>query len=84
MPLDWDRMDLGEQAEEIINMIPGLTDLDIENTYNEWSSLRYEKGYNGRSEALADFQQIATKHLLKRLGKWDKYVQNVTSRKDNK
>lgn len=84
MPLDWDRMDLGDQAEAIIDMIPGLTDQDIENTYNEWSSLRYEKNYNGRTEALADFQQIATKHLLKRLGKWDSYVQRVTSRKGNK
>ena len=82
MPLDWYRMDIGEQAEEIINMIPGLTDQDIQNTYNEWSSLRYEKGLGGQTTALADLQQIATKHLLKRLGKWDSYVQRVTSRKD--
>ena len=84
MPLDWYRMDLGEQAEEIINMIPGLTDQDIQNTYDEWSSLRYEKSLDGRTTALADIQQIATKHLLKRLGKWDDYIQRVTSRKDKK
>ena len=77
-------MDLGEQAEEIIDMIPGLTDQDIENTYNEWSSLRYAKGLHGQTEALADFQQIATKHLLQRLGKWDSYVARATSRKDEK
>jgi len=84
MPLEWYRMDLGEQAEAIIDMIPGLTDQDIEKTYNEWSSLRYEKSLDGRTEALADFQQIATKHLLKRLGKWDSYVQRVTSRREGK
>jgi len=77
-------MDLGEQAEQIIDSISGLTDQDIKNTYNEWSSLRYEKSLNGRTEALADLQQIATRHLLKRIGKWDSYVQRVTSRKDKK
>ena len=82
MPLDWYRMDLGEQAEEIIDMIPGLTDQDIQNTYNEWSCLRYEKSLDGQTEALADLQRIATRHLLKRLGKWDDYIQRVTSRKD--
>ena len=80
MPLEWDRMDLGEQAEAIIDMIPGLTDQDIQNTYNEWSSLRYAKGTHGQTEALADFQQIATKHLLQRLGRWDSYVERMTSR----
>ena len=75
-------MDLGDQAEAIVDMMPGLTDLDIQNTYNEWSSLRYEKGLSGQTEALADFQQIATRHLLQRLGKWDSYVERVTSRKD--
>ena len=84
MPLEWHRMGLTEQAEAIIDMIPGLTDQDIQNTYNEWSSLRYEKGLSGQTEALADFQQIATKHLLQRLGKWDSYIGRVTSRKDNK
>jgi len=77
-------MDLGEQTEAIIDMIPGLTDQDIQNTYDEWSCLRYEKSLSGRTEALVDFQQIATKTLMKRLGKWDSYVQRVTSRKDNK
>ena len=73
-------MDLGEKAEAIIDMIPGLTDQDIQNTYDEWSSLRYEKSLNGQTEALADFQSIATKHLMQRLGKWDSYVDRVTSR----
>ena len=82
MPLDWYRMDLEGQAKAILDMIPGLTDQDIQNTYNEWSKLRYAKGLHGQTEALADFQQIATKHLLKRLGKWDSYVQRVISRKD--
>jgi len=82
VPLDWHRMDLGEQAEVVIDMIPGLTDQDIQNTYDEWSCLRYEKSLNGRTKALADLQQIATRHLLKRLGKWDDYIQRVTSRKD--
>ena len=82
MPLDWYTMGLEGQAEAILDMIPGLTEQDIENTYNEWSKLRYAKGLYGQTEALADFQQIATKHLLKRLGKWDSYVQRVTSRKD--
>ena len=80
MPLDWYRMDFGEQAEAIIDMIDGLTDQDIENTYNEWSKLRYEKSLNGQTKALSDLQQIATRHLLKRLGMWDSYVQRVTSR----
>ena len=84
MPLEWYRMDLGERAEAIIDMIPGLTDQDIQNTYDEWSSLRYEKSLDGQTEALADFQQIATRHLLQRLGKWDSYVARVTSRKDKK
>ena len=82
MPLEWYRMDLEEQAEEIIDMIPGLSDQDIQNTYNEWSKLRYAKGLRGQTEALADLQQIATRYLLQRLGKWDDYVQRVTSRKD--
>ena len=82
MPLDWYRMDLAEQAEAIIDMIDGLTDQDIENTYNEWSKLRYEKSLNGQTKALSDLQQIATRYLLKRLGMWDSYVQRVTSRKD--
>ena len=84
MPLEWHRMDLAERTEAIIDMIPGLTDQDIQNTYDEWSCLRYEKSLSGRTEALVDFQQIATKTLMKRLGKWDSYVQRVTSRKDNK
>jgi len=75
-------MDLAEQAEAIIDMIDGLTDQDIENTYNEWSKLRYEKSLNGQTKALSDLQQIATRYLLKRLGMWDSYVQRVTSRKD--
>jgi len=82
VPLDWYRMDLAEQAESIIDMIDGLTDQDIENTYNEWSKLRYEKSLNGQTKALSDLQQIATRYLLKRLGMWDSYVQRVTSRKD--
>ena len=73
-------MDLAEQAEAIIEMIPGLTDQEIQNTYNEWSQLRYERSLNGCTEALADLQQIATRTLLQRLGKWDSYVQRVTSR----
>lgn len=80
MPLEWQRMGLAEQAEAIIDMIPGLTDQDIETTYNEWSQLRYEKSLNGCTEALADLQQIATKTLLQRLGRWDKYVERATSR----
>jgi len=77
-------MDLAERAEAIIDMIPGMTDQDIQNTYDEWSCLRYEKSLNGQTEALADFQQIATKTLMKRLGKWDSYIRRVISRKDNK
>ena len=77
-------MDLAEQAEALIGMSDGLTDQDIQNTYNEWSCLRYEKSLNGRTEALADLQQIATRILLKRLGKWDSYFQRVTSRRGNK
>ncbi len=84
MPLEWDRMDLAEQAEEIIDMIPGLTDQDIQNTYDEWSCLRYERGSHGQTEALADFQQIATKNLLQRLGRWDSYVERMTSRNRGK
>jgi len=80
MPLAWHRMDLDDKAEAIIDMIPGLTDQDIQNTYDEWSRLRYEKGSRGRTEALADFQSIATKHLLKRQDKWDGYMARV---KDN-
>jgi len=73
-------MGLAEQAEAIIDMIPGMTDQDIENTYNEWSRLRYESSLNGCTEALADLQMIATKTLLQRLGRWDKYVERATSR----
>jgi hypothetical protein len=77
-------MDVAEQAEAVVDMIPGLTDQDIENTYNEWSKLRYAKGLYGQTEALADFQQIAVKHMLKRLGKWDSFVERVTSRNRGK
>ena len=84
MPLDWYRMGLAEQAEAIIDMVGGLTDQDIQNTYDEWSCLRYEKSLDGRTEALADLQQIATRILLTRLGKWDSYFQRVTSRRGNK
>ena len=75
-------MDLRGQADAIIGMVEGLTDQDIQSIYDEWSSRSYEKGITGETEALADLQQIATEHLLKRLGKWDGYVQRVTSRKD--
>jgi len=77
-------MDLAEQVDAIIGMVDGLTDQDIQNTYDEWSKLRYEKSLSGQTEALADLQQIATRILLKRLGKWDSYVQRVTSRRGNK
>jgi len=73
-------MDLAEQAEAIIDMIPGLTDQDVQKTYNEWSQLRYERNLNGCTEALADLQMIATKTLLQRLGRWDSYVERATSR----
>ena len=79
MPVNFNRMGLGEQAEEIINMIPGLTDQDIQKTYDEWSCLRYGKGLSGQTEALADLQMIATKNLLQRLGRWDSYVKRATS-----
>ena len=71
---------MAEQAEAIVDMIPGLTDQDIQNTYDEWSKLRYAKGLYGQTEALADFQQIAVKTMLKRLGRWDSYVERMTSR----
>jgi len=84
MPSKWYEMDLSEQAEEIIGMVEGLTDQDIQSTYDEWSGLRYERGLKGEHAALADLQRIATRHLLQRIGKWDSYVQRVISRKDNK
>ena len=80
MPLEWQRMDLAEQAEAIIDMIPGMTDQDIQNTYDEWSQLRYERNLSGSTEALADLQMIATKNLLQRLGRWYSYVERATSR----
>ena len=80
MPLDWFRMDTAEQAEAVIDLIPGLTDQDIQNTYNEWSELRYAKGAHGQTQALADFQAIAVKYMLQRTGKWNSYVDRVTSR----
>lgn len=75
-------MGLGEQAGEIINLIDGLTFEDIQNIYDEWSKLRYEKSLDGQTEALADLQGIATKTLLARLGRWDSYVERATSRGD--
>jgi len=84
MPLDWYGMDTAEQAEAIIDLIPGLTDQDIQNTYDEWSKLRYAKGTIGQTQALADFQQIAVKHMLQRTGKWDSYVERMNSRHEEK
>ena len=84
MPLEWHRMDLTEQAEAVINMIPGLTDQDIQTTYDEWSKLRYAKGQRGQTQALADFQQIAVKTMLQRTGKWDSYVERMMSRHKEK
>ena len=80
MPLEWFRMDLAEQAEAIIDLIPGMTDQDIQTTYDEWSKLRYTKGKYGQTQALADFQAIAVKTMLQRTGKWDSYVDRVASR----
>ena len=84
MPLEWYRMDLAEQAEAIIDLIPGMTDKDIQTTYDEWSKLRYTKGKYGQTQALADFQQIAVKTMLQRTGKWDSYVDRVASRNKEK
>ena len=84
MPLDWYRMDLAEQAEAIIEMIPGMTDQDIQTTYDEWSKLRYTKGKYGQTQALADFQAIAVKTMLKRTGKWDSFVERRASRNKEK
>jgi hypothetical protein len=73
-------MDLAEQAEAIIDLVGGLTDQDIQTTYDEWSKLRYTKGKYGQTQALADLQQIAVKTMLQRTGKWDSYVERVASR----
>ena len=82
MPLEWYRMGLEEKSEAIIDLIPGLTEQDIQKTYDEWSKLRYAKGLHGQTQALADFQAIAVKTMLKRTGKWDSYVARVTSHGD--
>ena len=71
---------MAEQTEAIIDLIPGMTDQDIQTTYDEWSKLRYTKGIYGQTQALADFQQIAVKTMLQRTGKWDSYVERVASR----
>jgi len=80
VPLEWFRMDLAEQAEAIIDLIPGMTDQDIQTTYDEWSKFRYTKGKYGQTQALADFQQIAVKTMLQRTGKWDSFVERKASR----
>ena len=75
---------MAEQAEAIIEMIPGMTDQDIQTTYDEWSKLRYTKGKYGQTQALADFQQIAVKTMLQRTGKWGAFVDRVESRNKEK
>jgi hypothetical protein len=82
MPLEWYKLNLEEQAEEIVDMIDGLTDEDIAAGYDEWATRRYERSILGETEALSDFQQILTKNLLKRLGRWESYVDTVTTRKE--
>lgn len=83
MPLRWYDMLLEEQADAILEMVEGLTEEEKSSVLDEWAEGTYDKTLQGEYSALADLQRLATKCLLQRLGKWDSYIQRVTSRKDN-
>jgi broad specificity phosphatase PhoE len=73
----WKDMTFRQQAERAIGNVDGLTEEQIADVYAEWEGMTFPDVAEGRTESLMALQDIAMKHLLKGMGKWEKFQERV-------
>ena len=64
-------MSLRKKAEFLVDEIDGLTLDDVDEIYEEWAGMDFDRRSLGYDQALASFRGIAYEKSLKRLGHYD-------------
>ena len=74
MQIAWDRMSFRQMVNATLDNVDGLTNEDRLAIQDEWAETRpiggaYMDSAAGRIESLSDLQDLAVRHLLKKLGR---------------
>ena len=70
-------MSLRKKAEFLVDEIDGLTLDDVDEIYEEWSSMEFDRSNHGYDQALAALWNIAYETSLKRLGHYEAYMETM-------
>ena len=65
---NWSQMSLRKKADFLVDEIDGITLDDVEEIYEEWAGMEFDRSTMGYDEALASLWGIAYRKSLKRLG----------------
>ncbi len=77
MPVMWEKLSGFERAEKILENIDGLSNEMIQAIYDEWSELEFPPTATGIIQSEVELQRIGTKHLLKKLGRWEAHEEHL-------
>lgn len=74
---NWLSLSFRKKAEFIVDSIDGLTLEDVDEIYEEWSEMDFERSDFGYDQALNSLWIIAYEKSLKRLGLYNKYAEEI-------
>jgi hypothetical protein len=70
-------MSLRKRAEFLVDEVDGLTLDDVDEVYEEWAGMDFDRSNFGYDQALASLWAIAYKKSLKRLGHYKSYKERI-------
>jgi hypothetical protein len=77
-------MSFRKKAEFLVDEIDGLTLEDVDDIYEEWAGMDFDRSNFGYDQALAALWDIAYKRSLERLGRYDAYKERIRAQVEQK
>ena len=74
---NWLAMSFRKKAEFLVDEMDGLTLEDVDEIYDEWAEMDFERSDFGYDQALGALWNIAYNKSLKRLGLYKDYAEKV-------
>lgn len=81
---NWPRMSFRKKAEFLVDEFDGLTLDDVDEIYEEWAGMDFDRSESGYDQALATLWNIAYKKSLERLGHYDAYKERIRAQVEQK
>lgn len=81
---NWHSMSLRKKAEFLVDLIDGLTLEDVDDIYEEWAGMEFDRSAEGYDFALAALWRIAYDKSLLRLGHYEANMERIRAQVEQK